>query len=410
MMRIFLLLSLLSLSLAQNWTQTIVVAELPQKILFQTHFVDLSNNYVHFLYAVQTSRIMVTLFYRRLYPNGSVTEPITLLPGLKHYASSDITGAHDGRRIFIAACTKRNPESDWTDVFFIESKDGGNNFSTPVAVPRKEMNDEANRISPRVRFSLEHERLWLVYYRVINSQKYIAFVSRPKGSAVFSSEQVAARDINPTDQLRFELAYSSKGATTLVLAYRSRSYGNYIIAFVSTNFGIDWNSREYNTGDGITSGSEIDLAMNEEISDNYIVSSLHHTSDIDYVAYDGPMWEGKIESDVRQLPTMLSTSLCKMDVGYLYAAFTTGDGDNVVRTKGAFMVKDPSTKVGKLYVSPFMMDNVEHVYYPRLSCWYTYEAKGNFVVSAVGVKADGRYNLLASKSKIIPLKNTMEVA
>ncbi len=59
------------------------------KILYQTMYVDRKSGIIHFIYANQTSRAYYPLYYVRFY---------------NHYVSSDITGADDGRHIYIAAC------------------------------------------------------------------------------------------------------------------------------------------------------------------------------------------------------------------------------------------------------------------------------------------------------------------
>lgn len=148
----------------QQWTEPLSIFDSVAPITFQKHWIDEETLVKHYIYAVQETRRLNQLYYRKVFTNGSLSEPIAIMPGQTSGYSSDITGANDGKRIFIVANVKRDTDPVVFDVYFLESINGGANWSKPVQVPRKEMNDEIGRFYANIKFSEDKERLWIAYF------------------------------------------------------------------------------------------------------------------------------------------------------------------------------------------------------------------------------------------------------
>eukprot|EP00831_Metopus_contortus_P002210 TRINITY_DN10812_c0_g2_i1.p1 TRINITY_DN10812_c0_g2~~TRINITY_DN10812_c0_g2_i1.p1 ORF type:complete len:211 (-),score=38.66 TRINITY_DN10812_c0_g2_i1:103-735(-) len=131
-----------------------------------------------------------TLYYRKIWASGVVTIEWELFKGLSHGFTSDITGASDGSHIYIVANVKRSSDSEYYDIFFTESSDGGVIFTNPIQVPRQDLNDKINRYYGNIQYSRMAGHLWIFYFvsSSLTSKGNLAFVTRKRGSTKLETE------------------------------------------------------------------------------------------------------------------------------------------------------------------------------------------------------------------------------
>lgn len=111
----------------------------------------------------------------------------------------DITaaGSQDGKNIYVAFSANRTlagkkcdekDQSGCKDVYFMESSDEGATWSQIRAVPRNNMNDAVNRVTPKLLYIPESKRLFVFYIIESEDLNSIMQVTRPSGSQIFSNE------------------------------------------------------------------------------------------------------------------------------------------------------------------------------------------------------------------------------
>lgn len=106
--------------------------------------------------------------YHKLYPNGTLTQSfISLSPNNHPHPSLSFQVSRDGRQILLAYEGRRNGSSTKpqyiTEVFFIESADGGTSWSQPVKMVREDMEDSVYRSKPWLLLEKDTGRVYVGY-------------------------------------------------------------------------------------------------------------------------------------------------------------------------------------------------------------------------------------------------------
>eukprot|EP01022_Parablepharisma_sp_SALTPOND_P001445 TRINITY_DN106445_c0_g1_i1.p1 TRINITY_DN106445_c0_g1~~TRINITY_DN106445_c0_g1_i1.p1 ORF type:complete len:432 (+),score=1.65 TRINITY_DN106445_c0_g1_i1:136-1296(+) len=155
-------------------------------------FTDNSTGISHVIWC---PRKIYVFQYRRLYPNGTLSPIVPLNWTAPCFLRHSISGQNDGKGIYIVYEGKRN-RIDGTcdknrdaclDIFFAESTDGGEHWNSPVAVPRKDMNDQVSRTYPTL-LATDQNRLWIFYKLPGGLDAPYAYVVRPPNSRIFTLE------------------------------------------------------------------------------------------------------------------------------------------------------------------------------------------------------------------------------
>ena len=107
-------------------------------------------------------------------------------------ANKGIAIAVEGQREFhLGVCNATNTKGCF-DIYVTISDDSGASWSDPVPVPRHSGKDVADRLAPNFVLNPISHRIYLFYtHRIITStETYIAYVTRPPGSSIFSTEVI----------------------------------------------------------------------------------------------------------------------------------------------------------------------------------------------------------------------------
>ncbi len=404
------LLCLLVGSLAQQWEQSVVIEESEHPIVFQRMYVDQYTATRHFIYGLQFTRYRVDLVYRRLFANGTLTPAVLLMEGFRHYRTSDITGADDGKRIYISTCMKR-PDADYYDVYFMESADGGETFQRPVPVPRSSPADAVNRYAPNIKFNEDKERLWIFYFSKDEKDVVsISYVSRPKGSSIFLPEKTAATGVLPKNQLRFELTNDNDGKQILYAAYlhAERDFFWPRIYFSSNN-GLTWNHTDgYEHYVGLLDDdAQLDIAAHDEVpkfyytANTYRGSSGYETQYSKYYPTSQAHWESiGVNLNLNRLV------MCKANSAFYVVGYSTvsNPGLTTYQTGHLVVMKYKELEDWKELTPPFVNTQDQspikfsYVTYPDISC--VTQMKTKMVASSVGITNAGK-NLLVSAQAVL---------
>ncbi len=394
---------------AQVWEHPVVIAEEGEhKIAFQRMYVDRATSTKHFLYAVQMTRYHSSLFYRRLYANGTLTPAMEVLGGLRNYRNSDLTGADDGKRVFLSVCARR-VESEYYDVYFMESGDAGDSFSKPVAVPRVNMTDAVNRYSPNIRFNGDRERLWIFYFAKNGTDAIsISYVSRPKDSIVFSPEQLVAHNVSPKNQLRFELVSSWGGRQSLYVGYLHMERNFFWPRiYVSCNGGLTWDRTDgyEHYAALLNEDAQMDIAACDAASSFYYSANTYRGRDGYETQYFGyyPAAHGRWETVGNDL-SINKMSVCSTENDSYIVGYSTVAGQGAGRNHTGHLVVMKYRgleDLRELIPPPFGKGGIEYLTSPDLSCRVG-ETRPVISASGVGVTKEGKNVLLFAQAAFDP--------
>ncbi len=156
-----------------------------------------------------------------------------------------VSGPEDGKTLFVAFSANRtikgvqcnvNDTTGCIDVYFMESADAGETWSSPKPVQRRDRNDARSRVNPRLLYIRESKRLYIFYVRPMEDDNAIYQVTRSSGSIVFSSESMAYSNKYPIERL--QVAYTTVWSKTYIhLVFMFP----YLLTWVySDNGGVSW--------------------------------------------------------------------------------------------------------------------------------------------------------------------------
>jgi len=401
-MKIFcIVIFFISQILAQTWDKAQILMTSEKRYGFINMYMDRSTNIAHFIYSQQTIGMLYNLFYAKLLPNHTVISPIPILSGLQAYLTSEITGADDGKRIFIAACTKRNEEDETKEVYFTESMNNGENFSNPVAVPREDMKDTIDRFSPGIKFSIVNQRLWIGYFCHKSGEHLgICTITRPRSSSILSNEVVIYRDTFAGYPLKTIVGNDNNGNQVVMLAYPDIFTGS-VHLHISKDNGVNWSKDIINTGGkGMNENNIFDIAYNDVTLDD-LVGIVTAKYDNAIIAAKWP----KNDAIFQKLDTVFVLNrgvLCKAVTDYTLLTYTTLQFyDTSKNSHGMFNIAHYSSfKKLVLGELPFISADVDHVTSPSMACTYTSKEKGKVHIMATGVMKDGDYAIFYNKGQV----------
>eukprot|EP00826_Nyctotherus_ovalis_P008413 TRINITY_DN12179_c0_g1_i1.p2 TRINITY_DN12179_c0_g1~~TRINITY_DN12179_c0_g1_i1.p2 ORF type:complete len:312 (+),score=44.36 TRINITY_DN12179_c0_g1_i1:196-1131(+) len=108
-----------------------------------------------------------------------------------------ITGLGDETTVYIIYAGRRTNTTQDTcsknsktcsDIYFAQSYDEGHSWTEPVAVPKKDMNDNTNREDPKIVVT-SARRVW-IFYKLTTQNSAYAYCTKPPDSSIFSLETV----------------------------------------------------------------------------------------------------------------------------------------------------------------------------------------------------------------------------
>jgi len=401
-MKIFWIVFLcLNQILAQNWEKPQVVMTSEKRYGFINMYMDPSTNIAHFIYSHQTVGMIYNLFYAKLMPDHTVSSPIPILSGLQAYLNSEITGADDGKRIFIAACVKRNEDVDNKEIYFIESSNNGESFSNPVAVPREDMKDKRDRFSPGIRFNVVNQRLWIGYFSLKPGEDYlICTVTRPKDSSILGNEVIVYHSGQTHYPLKTYVGNDNNGNQVVILAFHD-SYNGNINFLISRDNGINWRGEAIWTGRYRMADNTIYDVAYSDVTMDELIGIVTVKFDYNIAAVKWP----ETDPIFQPLDTVFLFNrgvLCKAVTDYTLLAYSTLDYNDMTKTNhGIFNIAHYSSfKKFVPGVLPFISADVVHVTSPSMECTYTSKEKGKVHVLATGVMKDGDYAILYNKGQV----------
>jgi len=222
-----------------GWNSPKKVLGLNEIIADQRHYLDSASKTIHFVYTHGNNRVLKTS-YVGYFPNET-TIKTDFLPNNIHF-SAHITGANDGQNIFAVFCASRQAGSGPKEVFFTESEDGGISWKNPVPIPRDNMNDNIDRLEPKILYIKETRRLFIFFAQYgSGSYKGVYAATRAAGSKIFSKESEIDSKYQMQTDLSATYTWSNNIANIIVHWFtpRDSEKGIHIGAYSMDN-GVKW--------------------------------------------------------------------------------------------------------------------------------------------------------------------------
>ena len=182
------------------------------------------------------------LYYKRLYPNMSLSSEVMLHDLCRSTVS--IASTDNDKNLYVAYTRSRSSSSRYMDVAYIESHDGGKSWTKPIIVPRQNMDDEIHRYLPIVLIT-ENKKVWIFYRKskymspgetisaLSSTDGVMNYVTKSKGSSVFQNEI----SVNITVKLAGVTYTKNNGKSVISIIYG----GPDIKIYYTDNNGVSWN-------------------------------------------------------------------------------------------------------------------------------------------------------------------------
>lgn len=240
---ISILISVLVAQVLGKWDTPIKI--LPRTKDPSSIFTDNSNGISH----IMTCNTQTAYFsYKKLYANGTVTPAITLHWDAPCTIEHKLDGPHDGKTLYLVFHGSRkrgkaslrcqdNPDG-CEEVYFAESIDSGDHWTTPIATPRKDMNDRKMRRHANLLIGKE-KRLWIFYATEFHIDAPCAYIMRTPGSSIFSLEV----DL-PINVTRTSVVYNEYQGSGIISLYYQNSERDKNYRYYTSNNGISWKGPE----------------------------------------------------------------------------------------------------------------------------------------------------------------------
>lgn len=211
------------------------------------------------------------LYYRRQIPEG-ILYPETILDISHSCEGVAATGSNDGTRIYVAYSAERsrsrtscNDEmtDGCMDIYTLESSDGGETWSVPEVLPRRNTSDVRDRWNPRIITNPLSERVWIFYLtQEKNENLYsIGYISKPDKSSPYGPEVL----VNTRKEIIVDVAVavSNLGRLCLHLVWSGDVEGKIAMyQAISTNNGRSWSDVGF-VDRGFSGNMVSDIIMND---------------------------------------------------------------------------------------------------------------------------------------------------
>ena len=253
----FFLLSTLCAAVLATWSPHIRIDDNCQTELKRaTMFIDQKSKVTHYFWCQYYSdNYRFRLLYRKQDQAGELS-PVQTLDTEHDCEEISVTGINDGMTINVAyeadrsiAHTRCSAEmtEGCLDIYYFDSKDGGETWSKPQAVGKADMNDIWNRAYPRIVVSPLTGRSWIFYVLTnVESTIYsIGWVTRPADSLIYTSETLLG--FRKELIMGITVALSNyRGSFLIHIVWTGEFDGRLVlIQGVSPNNGITWTVSEF---------------------------------------------------------------------------------------------------------------------------------------------------------------------
>ena len=125
----------------------------------------------------------------------------------------------------------------FVDIYFSESYDNGESWTSPIAVPRKNMNDKVSRVKPQMIIS-DNKRIWIFYETIGSINQFLYYVVRNPTSRSFSKE-IAVSGI--TDVNTASVSCITYNNHTTISIFWNSFFNETIRKTYTNNNGAKWN-------------------------------------------------------------------------------------------------------------------------------------------------------------------------
>ena len=181
-------------------------------------YTDSSASVTHIVYCNVSDR---NVHYMRVDSEGLVATRSIISTGQLCWNAADIQGSHDGQKVYIVFSGIRSKSIQVFDTYFAESKNNGDTWGNPTAVPRKDMNDYPFRMWPKILVNIRSNRLFIFYdHQGGMGYHVIMMTSRAPDSTIFSSVSLLFFAVSLTP-IRKNLTHWSKSFEVLTIVNAS---------------------------------------------------------------------------------------------------------------------------------------------------------------------------------------------
>lgn len=233
---------LLITSQAQNWGDISLIFTGSEIAYNPTTLMDAFNKRLHSIFSV-ISEQAAGLAYVYTTLSGDVSDVYRLFTNTSYMflPKHDLAVINSGSTLFAALTVMTDRET--AGVYYTETTIGDDaNFTdlkSIVSVP-----DQYLRAYPTVLYSKELDRLWVFYYKFLRSgMPSICYVTRPKGSVVFSSEKTILTNVYPTSFILVNYTVESHSNLNLHMFWTMRNESDQssdLIYMKSKDNGVRW--------------------------------------------------------------------------------------------------------------------------------------------------------------------------
>ncbi len=237
------------LVLGFGWEGAVKVAD---QVTRQSFYLDPMTGITHVAWCQKiTGSNDIYLFYKQIAADKSQSQG-RQMEGVYGCDEISIDGDDNGKFIYISFAGPRvsgestcndNKSTGCVDVYFKETKDGGETWTDSVPVHRNDMNDVARRMNLQLIHDKISGRTLLIYLKNDTEQQYtsVYFAQRTKDNDVFTNEQ----RLLPGQKLRPAMTSTNAGGAVPVLhlAWSELVDGKYLGYYSrSINGGIAWSA------------------------------------------------------------------------------------------------------------------------------------------------------------------------
>jgi len=228
--------AILIFAVAAQWLEPINITESGGSICSQATYIDKSTKISHFIYGDYIGNSCY-YYYVKMDANEKISNPIKLSNLHKQFYNVFITGADNGKNIFVSFAVYRD---DYADNLFAESEDNGETWYAAIQPRASNFHDEKNRQAVNI-LRVNNERLFAFY----KMKDDIIFTTRAPGNKLWSAEQkiISSEKIVTADflQLSSEVIYTKNNNYEIYVAFNNLIDEKSVpCLLISKNSGITW--------------------------------------------------------------------------------------------------------------------------------------------------------------------------